>query len=59
MLEPSYIGNKLGDTRITKIHHLITAEEFLSWKHFNLNLLIKAFLYNLRINNNSVLKGSF
>lgn len=59
MLEPSYTGSKMGDTRITKIHHLITAERFLSWKHFNLNLLIKLFLQTLLTNVNSILKGRF
>lgn len=57
MLEPSYIGNKMGDTKITKIHHLITAEGFLSWKHLNLNLLIKVFLHTLATNINNVYKG--
>lgn len=59
MIELSYTGNKMGDTRITKIHHLITSEGFLSQKHFNLNLLIKVFLHALRIPINSVLKGRF
>lgn len=59
MSEPSYVGNKMGDTRITKIHRLITAEGFLSWKHFNLNLFIKVFLQTLPTNINSVWKGRF
>lgn len=59
MLGPSYAGNKMGDPRIRRIHHLITAEGSLSWKHSNLTLLIKAFLCALPTSSNRLLKRSF
>lgn len=57
MLEPSYMGNKTGDTRIKKIHHLITAEGFfylgsiLTWTDNQSFLHIQP--------TNIVLKGGF
>lgn len=59
MLGPSYAGNKTGDTRIARIHHLITAEGFLSWKHSNLALLIKALLCALPTSSNRLFKRRF